>query len=80
MLRGCTVICGTHWTTLLRVERTTQIPVAVAEELIDYLRARRAQMRGPDGESPQEWSGETELLGWIHELNVALGLAGRRPR
>ncbi len=59
---------------------STEISVELAESLIDYLRARRAQMRGPDGESPPEWSGEIELLGWIHELNVALGLAGRRPR
>ena len=58
----------------------TEISVELAERLIDYLRARRAQMYGPDGESPPEWSGETELKGWIHELNVALGRVGRRLR
>lgn len=60
--------------------KTAPVPVAVIEELVDHLRAERAQLHGPNGETPAEWFGETTLKGWIEELNTSLGLAGRRPR
>lgn len=55
------------------------IDVELIERLVIHLNAVRAQMQGPDGESPPEWFGETELKGWIGKLNAALVLAGKIP-